>query len=238
MKAINSCNFRCVLACAIIAGLWAAISTKADVGGGGKRQTPYDEPGNVSEEAVMRVKAVSARRRGATIPIEGRDFPSVMNLAIVVAKDGKISSDSVYRFEGKDENGKIASVDFSDVKAFKVLRIEKKKCLLEIITFPTITPKDLLANRPSYSELVNSYASSVNLWVQVETPNGEVSIAGEDWDGNRKFVATMRDVKPNSTISLKYGRSKEVGGTGDAIWFATKSVIEDPAYPYKLVFKS
>lgn len=237
MKASSSCKLRVVLACCLIPALWATVPSKADVGGGGKLQTPYAKPGNVTEEELVKVKALSARCRDATIPLDRPDFPPrPKHLALVVAKQGKISGKPMYKFEGKDEAGKPASADFSDVKDFKVIRFQKKDCLLEITIFPTITPKDLLEKKPSYSELATNYTKSVRLWMQVDRPGGDLAIAGEDWDGRRQFVARMRDIKPNSTVHLEYGRSKEVGGTGDAIWFATDSVIQDPRYPHRLVF--
>ena len=127
--------------------------------------------------------------------------------------------------------------DFQAVKEFKVIRFEKKDCLLEITSFPTIAPKDLLQKKPSFSDLVTNYTSSVRLWLNVDRPAGDLVIAGEDWDGKRELVAKVRDIKPNSAVVLKYGRSKEVDGTGDAIWFATHSVIQDANYPFRLVLK-
>ncbi len=238
MKMNDSCKLPLTAACLFILAIGAPIPSKAGVGGGsGKPNTPYANTDKVNEEDLVKVKAISARCRDATVPFNRPDIPpKVKHLALVAAKGDKIAGELVYKFEGKDEAGKPSSVDFSDVKEFKLIRFQEKDCLLEIVIFPTIAPKDLLEKKPSYSELAANFISSVRLWVQVDTAAGDLAITGEDWDGKREFVAKVRDIKPNTVISVDYGRSKEMRGSGDAIWFATESVIKDPKYPHRLFF--
>ena len=243
-------NFGSKLNVAIFA-LWfiltASGTVTGDIGGGaGMVQTPYSPHEAISEEEVLIVKDAADRSRQVR-GIELRDgniSESYEQVGLGFVRDGKLRSEPCYKFEGITDDGEGAEIDFSIVDSFYVIRFSKTlrlfpgdRALLVVVLFPDISVRNLLAIKPSYSELREKYMTSTRLWVKIRDKEmGELSFIGKVWRelpvDEYEIITEIRNIKLKSEIEFEHGFFRYESHMLPAIWWAIHSVTEeDTEYP-------
>jgi hypothetical protein len=223
-----------------------------DIGGGsGKKITPYVPDKEIKLEEVSLIKSICTRSRNIEhLKLKGTNVTKYGNgVGLMYVKGADVNGDPFFILEGKKEtDGSIIKIDFSEIKSFSLLRVKKRlfskvRALLEVTIFPTISAEELLALKPSYSELAENYTKKVRLWIPLEK-KGELCLIGKKFsfdtgDEEYKILAKMLDVQLDSEVILGYApfKMESIGALIFPIWWAIHSVIKDDLYPYKLAFK-
>lgn len=219
-----------------------------DVGGGsGKVVTPYVPGKEIKEMEVVEVKKISSStRRINGLKLENSHVPIYgAGVGLMYVQDEAVKGEPFFKFEGIIEGDDTpVEIDFSEVDRFSLLKVKKPlfsedKALLEVIQFPDISPRDIIAKNPSYSLLRKNYTKKVRLWVNLQK-KGELCLVGKMYDKEGyKVLSKLRDIKQNSDVILEYGFfQKQPGGMRISnIWWATDTVIKDKNYPHRLYAK-
>ncbi len=92
------------------------------------------------------------------------------------------------------------------IESFRLVRVNKRLIAsddadLEVTQFPTLTPAELLAKNPSYSDLLKKYKRTFPLKVNLQNGSGSLAIVGTEYnDPKYRVVSAVRDLEPNSTV--------------------------------------
>ncbi len=217
------------------------LTVRADIAGGsGKPETPYHDPRNVNAEEVTTAREMAGRCRRGRIPFKspGGGDTLVEEIFFAYGQNSDTLGVPLYQLKGEDAGGKAVTVELSDVLTFSVADFRQGECLLKVTVFPTISVEELLAQKPTYSDLKQRYTHEVEIWVKTISDGGRLFVCGRTWDGKPKVGGLLTDVEPNTEVELKYGYSRDyshdMGGRG-TVWYAIQSVIEDRNYPYRVL---
>src|SRR6266700_3342836 len=144
LKAICRASFTVLAVLTTVCGIFAG----PDIGGGsGRIMTPYK--GAIKLADVATVKQFASKSRTATdVVIAGTHTTGGGgNLALMFASDGNSPVGApMFSFQGINDAGKSATIDFSEIQSFLVSSDGKDATLaqVEVIQFPAISPADLL----------------------------------------------------------------------------------------------
>jgi hypothetical protein len=225
-----------------IAALMCVPQLRADVGGGsGKPISPYPPGSPVTVQQVTKMRQKASATKAVSASIIGTDFTaSGYKVGLAYVEDKKVVRDPMFKFNGVDEQNRQQEIDFADVTSFRLLHVDKKlfgknEAVLELTIFPALTPQQLLAEKPSYSTLLENYKRIVQLKVMLQSgSDGELCMLGTSYKGNvYKVVFRIRDLKPGSEAKL----DPQDQWSGQGLWWAIESVTADPAYPHRIVMK-
>jgi hypothetical protein len=225
--------------------LGIGTSLVADIPGGpGKLLTPYSDPDHVTETQVSEAKAVSSRTReishaelAAThAPVSGDQ------VALDWARGNALAGDRSFAFQGAGPDGQKIVADFSDISSIWLISVERhllapNEVILECKLFPAITPADLVNKKPTYSQLEDDHTNTVRIRLPINDSQKRDLCLIKNTGQRYEMMARIADLKPNSEIKFDYGRHRFGAEDRTAIWWAIGSVIKDPRYPHKLVFK-
>lgn len=102
--------------------------------------------------------------------------------------------------------------------------------LVEIGLFPDISARGLASTRPSYTTLRQRHSRTVRIWLTLRrsTDGAELGLVRVE-DGDYELLALMQDIVPNHETPFGYNPESTV----IPIWWAVRSVIDDPKYPYR-----
>jgi hypothetical protein len=101
---------------------------------------------------------------------------------------------------------------------------------LEVVTWPVITPAELLRLRPTYTQLMAGYRTKTQLSVDNKSPNGKQLALLAPSLGLVLFSA----LQPGIQIDFYCGSPEDVDNL--RFWWAIPSVIVDDSYPYRTHF--
>jgi hypothetical protein len=121
-----------------------------------------------------------------------------------------------------------ATVRMGDVQSFTITHLTATTIFLRVTVLPSISEKDLLTERPSYSDLKEKYSHVFEVALPRSQGTVRPCIVGKDleYDDDRQQIAFLDAVDPNRTMQLSYD--------GNKVWWAIPSVISDPAYPLRV----
>lgn len=121
--------------------------------------------------------------------------------------------------------------DFSIVSNITILKKDSKFLTIKLDLFPDISVEELLKIRPTYTDLKETYSRStiilVPLWSKDKYP---LALVGADEDENApiRVIALFSEIPDGQEIQLIGSRMR---------WWAIQSVTDDPAYPYRVIYK-
>lgn len=226
------------------------ILIQAEIGGGsGRKLTPYVPDKEVKLSDVILVKNL-ARENRTIKSLNIRDSHVQQygeKVSLMYTKDDQTGEgENYYHFIGETESGIADTVDFSQLKSFVLLRVERRmlssdRALIEVEQFPNVEPEYLLSKEPSYSELVENHTLKKRLWITLKDEDGrELCLAGSfptHMDDTSDVLSKLSEIEPNSEVIFDYGLTKvEVQAKKiwiPTIWWAIPSVVKDESYPYK-----
>ena len=230
--------------------LWAAAAAAVvfaphllpDTGGGsGRVLTPYKPGTTPTAELVSQYRdEASAAMSVEEVHIAGsRAAPSGYKVGFAFVKNGKLLTKPRFTMEGADENGARVEIPLSAIESFRLLRVNNRWVAaddadLEVTQFPSLTPAELIAKQPAYSDLVNTYKRTFRINVPVEKDSGSLALVGTNYfsESEYRVISLIRDLEPNSVVRLELDRR---GGKG--LWWAIESVTKDKAYPHRAIMK-
>jgi len=231
-----------MLACCI--GFAALVF--GDVGGGGNAtvRSPYKPGTRVTAEDVASVRGQCSRARtlASGLTLRSKHEPAYgEGIGLAYWKGGRLSA-PVFQFSGLEEDGPEAKVDLADIDSFWIVRHEDNliaddRSLIELLVFPTISPRELVDSRPTYSDLRDRFSKSLSLWLTVKSGVGELCLVALGERGRYELVAKFTDIEPDTKVELSYGRFRHGREMLPAIWWATEAVTRDGAYPHRIIFK-
>lgn len=239
MRASDSCKGLAIALVLLVQCGFTAPHARADAGGGsGRPLTPYNQDEQLTEARVSAVRAEAAMRRSINSGIKIRNtnvegFGD--NVAFMFVKDNAPISPPSFTLTGATQAGEKLEVNLSELASFRILEYEDRwirsdRLLLEVTIFPAISPAELLAKRPTYSELENRYTKSVLIWVEIESKGAELSLTRRDrFSDKNEVIARLRDVEAGHYVQLDYSFS----AGPPPIWWAIESVIADAKYPFR-----
>ena len=243
MKAKGICKIIFVHIVAIAIFVLFIQSAKSDVGGGsGTPMSPYlrlscnslIDDIDLDLHMVRYVQARTSKfRRVVNFPGYHRPLERFLFEFCYKGKDTPL--EVFHSFKGIDKDGDPVDIDFSFVESFTVLGEENNYYVVELNLFPYITPETLLTEKPTYVDLDTKYRKTmvVNL-PMFGKPNTILSVAGKIRE-NRKTV--YRPLFPFSRIEKNKKIEFDILDQDYRfLWWATPSVYNDPAYPYRVTF--
>lgn len=203
--------------------------------------TPYTEAAdpNLAQVKKARERASECRSvkdvrvRGSKEPIYGHS----VGLLTTKATPGQMVEDKpVFELTLHQKDGKKAEVALSDMASLKVLETKgrflglfgRRKTLMEVVLFPTITPEALLEKPISYRELRDNYTTTIAGWVYPREKGGKFLCLVGKGSGVYRVLARIEDLEPKREILFDNRRDKF------CLWWAVHSVVKDNAYPHRL----
>ena len=238
MRANPSCSTRRGAA-ALAVLLTAGMTASADIGGGsGRIITPY-RPGSVvtAQEVETVKKAAASARRINDLPLAtGARALSGSGVGLSYVAGDTVAGKPVFEISGVTENGAARTVDFSLLDTVWVAKIENNllagdRVQLQLKLFPTISIQQLLSDKPTYTQLRDGHEETIRLWVPLTQSRSELTLVASTDKGYR-VLAKVRDLKPDTPISIEWGLFEWNGQRWPSIWWATESVTKDKAYPH------
>ncbi len=188
----------------------------------------------ISEDEVVRVKNISRRMHFVReLKIKGtHSYGNWQEVGLMFLKNQNARSEPFFQFKGNTESGDKVTIDFSVVESFSILRVDnrlikKDRALLEIILFPNISPREILALKPTYSKLRKNYRKRLRLWIALEGEEGkELYLVGRDYD-EYELIAKLRDIEKVDFDPGLPGR--------EVLWWAIHAVVMDERYPHRII---
>lgn len=235
--------------CLILVALcFAVLPALGDVGGGsGTVITPYVGQRDPTVKDIKRLKEISKRNR--TIhDLKLRNTNRTKygeKVGLMYVEGERAAGKPLYQFSGITESGDKMSIDLSEVRSFTVIKIKSSffaddQATLRIVQFPTITPEKLFKSNPTYTELDSKYKKAVTLFVPLQKDKKELALVGKFGDeDNHSILSLFRDIEANQEVELGYGNFyyEKLKIRIESIWWATRSVINDNKYPFKMYYK-
>jgi hypothetical protein len=208
---------------------FAGFRALANVGGGsGVAITPYAYPGEVTAEQMTEERKIAGQNRFVEVPLKSNhDSRFLRAMCFVYGWEDHPTGAVLYNFHGKDSSGTLQTIDMSDVLRFAIVSYRGDECLVKVTVFPWISIDELLRQKPSYSDLQLRYTHEVELWVKTKSADGPLLVCEIRQDGSRIVACPFTEILPKTNIRLEYA--------GEHIWYAIQSVIDDPAYPYRVI---
>ena len=211
--------------------------------GSGVPISPYPRHKEISQEDVIKAKDMASRMRTVRdIELRGEDAHKLgqwQAVGLMFVEGQTARGEPLFLFSGTTESGDEASIDFSEIESFRVVKIKKPlfgkdRALLEILRFPTISPQDLVARKPSYSELRQNYADTVSVWIHLEGEGGgKLCFVGQNMlpdsgpsNGGYEVITRVLDIVK---VDLYQGLPRR-----EALWWAISSVTNDELYPHRI----
>ena len=222
----------------------AAMSVRGVLANGpGVPISPYPRHKEISQEDVIQTKNMAGKMRTVRdIELSGEDAHKVgqwQAVGLMYVEGQTARGETFFFFSGTTESGNDVRIDFSEIESFRVVKIKKPlfgkdRALVEILRFPTISPQDLLARKPSYSELRQNYADAVSVWLPLEGKGGdELCFVGQNVlsgtgpsIGGYEVITRVRDIEK---VDLYQGLPRR-----EALWWAVSSVTNDEHYPHRV----
>lgn len=209
-------------------------------GGGRGAISPYSESEAITVARVSRQKDAARMSMIASYAINGRK-ETLTSVGLQWVKGGRARGASSYRLSGSDESGAPSVVDFSEIQELSIVRTEKTnakvRAFVKIITFPSISAQQLVDERPTYSELKEKFAKTVELWIEIETTSsGELCLKGRGTI--RRMLSDLKGVAVRFEflgLTPDDRQPEKWKGAGEGLWWAIPSVTRDEKYPYKRV---
>jgi hypothetical protein len=222
----------------------AAMSARGVLANGpGTPITPYPSHKEVSKEDVIQVKDMASKMRTVRdIRLKGENGHKLgqwQAVGLMYVEGHTARGEPFFFFGGATDSGNEVSIDFSEIESFHIIKIKKPlfrkdRALVQILRFPTISPKDLLARKPSYLELRQNYADTVSVWIHLEEEGGgKLCFVGQNMlsdsgtsTGGYEVITRVRDIE---MVDLYQGLPRR-----EALWWAISSVTEDEHYPHRV----
>ena len=234
MKAKNIGSNRTLVVQAILTALVLVSQVQANVGGGGIPITPYPRGSQVTLQQVTKMRQKANLTRSVEyVSIVGTHVQkSGYEVGLGYVKD-RVVGEPAFKFQGVDEQNHELEVEFADVTSFRLLQVDRKlfgkdEAVLEVTVFPTLTPEQLLAEKPTYSTLLKVHKRIVRLRVMLQKGSSELCMLGTSLRKNSyKVVFRIRDLEPGTEVKLDRGNQRSLEG----LWWAIQSVTDDPEYP-------
>jgi hypothetical protein len=238
MKAKVICEFGAPLLVVVIS---LGVLAYADIGGGpGKVKTPYSPRNPASLEDVTKVKSFASTTRTLTdVVSEGTHVTKGgQNVGLMYVKGAVPAGTPLYKLEGTNDSGAKVTVDFNEIGSFVVTSdgSDATSVVVEVTQFPAITPAELIAKKPSYTDLKKDYTRTVRVRVKTKGAAGKVLclVAKNPPAKGYGVVARLTDLPANSKVELGYGAFPWGTLSLPAIWWATESVTADKNYPFRV----
>ena len=244
MKASIICNCYSLFYLAVLCNIVFFDITLADTGGGsGIPTTPYcgDPVGrkdwvDADVDTVKKLKEYSSKHKGISY-IKVKDNKKIFDIRLMgfaYVKSGHIDSNIKYAFVGKNKRYENITIDLSEVENFRILSQENDVLLLEITSFPAISPKEIVKLQPTYLELITNYKFTTQLRLPLRSESGaRIYIVGKtrrDEYMVRMPIVSMEDIDKGQLIKFN------TEGVRSMLWWAIPSVATDPAYPHRTTY--
>ena len=244
MKAFVSRSKSALVLFALLISFAAAMSVRGVLANGpGVPISPYPRHKALSQEDVIQSKDMASRMRPVRdIGLSGEDAHKLgqwQAVGLMYVEGQTARGEPLFLFSGTTDSGNQVSIDFSEIESFRVVKIKKPlfgkdRALVEILRFPFISPQDLLARKPSYSELRQNYTDTVRLWIALEGKGGdELCFVGRNVlsgsgtsNGDYEVITRVRDIEK---VDLYQGLPRR-----ETLWWAISSVIADELYPHRV----
>jgi hypothetical protein len=230
MKVNSLCNYFVILTLSVLISWLCAIPVFSAIGGGaGSPRTPYGIGGKPDAKTILRYKEQASTKRN--LSKVGTEYFYSMYGGLAYVTNGEIKGDVRYSFWGFDEKGCKIEIDFCDVKDFRIMERDGKFLVLEVTLFPAISPEELLNKQPSYQDLIDNYTKSVKIRILPRDTSGNIlQIIGIDYTNRPHIILPVEKLRLGQKVKFEWN----VLGDSETFWWAIPSVIEDPAYPYRL----
>lgn len=239
-------------------GLLCAPCARGDTGGG-RPATPY-KAGEPSEAEVSRTKAAAAQLQTVCIPAGQAPDDPLYSVALVdvtakeaahydpTGRDQSWLAKKKLRYElrGKTSGGAVRTIRFSEIEKITVEKTAARHAVLKVVTWPSITPAELVQRHPDYASLKAGHRAETSLIVDVKAASGKLlslyacssRLFGERktcGDFARTTVIPLSALPEGSEIRFYCDEPKRIDPR--ILWWAIPSVAMDPTYPYRTVFK-
>lgn len=241
----NVCRSKSALILFVLSILCAAAMSAGGVlaNGSGVPISPYPRHNEASEEDIIQAKDIASRMHAVRdIELKGEAAHKLgqwQEVGLMYVKGQTARGEPFFLFSGTTESGNEVGIDFSEIESFRVVEIKKRlfgkdRARVEILRFPNISPQDLLARKPSYSELRQNYTDTVSVWIHLGGEGGGklcfvgrnvLSDSGSS-NGGYEVIARIRDIEK---VDLYQGLPRR-----EALWWAISSVITDEHYPHRV----
>jgi hypothetical protein len=215
------------------------LASPLPMDGGGRREiTPYQPNSQLTLAKVSDQKLIGDSSMTLTF-----DGGQCANAGLAYAKNGKVQGRISHSLTGTTDDQTKASIDFSVVEKMSLVRkaesAKTTKALFRIIVFPSISPSELVETRPTYSDLLDKYRKTYEVWVEIKNSRGNLSFTSSaDENATRNdLCGKVEDILASSEITLAHPDLKPDHdawkGTGKGLWWAIPSVTGDAKYPYR-----
>ena len=207
--------------------------------GGGRREiTPYQPNSPITVVTVGKQKSIGDGSMILTFA-GGR----CANVGIAYTRNNQIRGKVSHSLVGTTDNGERMSIDFSVIEKMSILRTTESptatKALFKVSAMPLITPLQLVNTRPTYSELVEKYRKTYEIWVETKNNLGTLSLTSSSAPGitRHDLCGKVESISTGSEMSFAYGdltlKNGHWMGGGKGLWWAIPSVTGDTKYPYR-----
>ncbi len=240
MRAQASSDMR-ILALALGASLLSPSVPRADVGGG-RPSTPYHlQP---TEKDVRDAKARAAPRQSVCFSPPVRALQTLSKVHVVGLTSGQVAQlkahrldpgllqGAVFELKGKNAAGAPTAVSLSEMESFSVAKATAQRLWLDIVKWPDISAAQLLKEAPSYTALSAGYRTRVTLVLDLVWPEATRPVL---LDSSGLQGAAFSELAPGTQVQFYCGDPTNVDPY--RFWWAIPSVVGDPAYPYRTVWK-
>ncbi|HEY3265801.1 MAG TPA: hypothetical protein VGM37_02655 [Armatimonadota bacterium] len=225
------------LALAGAAGVLAVLAARAwsdGYGGSLEPITPYAAAEIVTPASVAAHRAEAKRHMPAAC--SGFEAPTG-NLGLAYIRTNGQRGPTMYTWSGSVD-GKRHDVGQSDIASIRIIRQDpsRRRTLVSLLLFPTLTPTALVKLQPSYRMLDPRFRKTVAMWVlTTDAKRGDLHIVGDAPDeGMPPHAVALARIPADSEIRFRGPTSANPRDPKDLsfYWWAIPSVARDRAYPY------
>jgi hypothetical protein len=193
-------------------------------------KTPYPGAPPISEVSRLRALSDHTRKLRNFQPSPDLASQTVFEAGISYC-DGDHPLDDGYVIAGSSSS-ESKTIRMGDVQSFTVTQVTDHTIRLRLSVLPMISEQALLAEKPSYTLLVEKYGHVVDVDLPRYQSKGKACIIGKvkEYDDDRLKIVLLEDIAQGRQFGLLYDANK--------IWWAIPSVVADSEYPLRVGLSS